>query len=406
MITAKKISECRLCESTDLTSFFSTGNIYINDFPTTPTGHRGKAEMTLVRCNECTLIQLDQTVDSEIYIEYWYQSKLNKKIVNNLQDIVNEVKEEVSLEEGDYVLDIGANDGTLLSFYEDLPITRVGCDPAKSIQEDLKKHSEYQINDLFHKSAWDKITKQKAKVITAIAMFYDLDNPHEFVSGIQQILAPDGVFVVQLMPARPMLDTYDIGNVCHEHLLYYTYESLVTLFEENGLKIYKVKENDINGGSYQLWIKHGSLYQLAQGLKLGSVQYEEDCSLSRLHEWCQQINENRTETVEFIHQEIRKGKNIYLYGASTKGNTIAQWYNLNSMHIKGAAEIHPDKLGRYMVGSRIPIIHEDEARKDADYFVIIGFGFRDIFIKKEKEFLKNGGKLIFCTPKFEIVEHG
>jgi len=225
MITAKKISECRLCESKNLTSFFSTGNIYINDFPTTPTGHRGKADMTLVRCNECTLIQLNQTVDSEVYFEYWYQSKLNKKIVNNLQDIVSEVNEEVSLEEGDWVLDIGANDGTLLSFYEDLPITRVGCDPAKSIQDDLKKHSEYQINDLFHKSGLDKITKQKAKVITAIAMFYDLDNPHEFVSGIQQILSPDGVFVIQLMPARPMLDTYDIGNVCHEHLLYYTYES-------------------------------------------------------------------------------------------------------------------------------------------------------------------------------------
>jgi len=398
MITAKKISKCRLCESTDLTSFFSTGNIYINDFPTTPTGHRGKAEMTLVRCNECTLIQLDQTVDSEVYFEYWYQSKLNKKIVNNLQDIVNEVKKEVSLEEGDYVLDIGANDGTLLSFYEDLPITRIGCDPAKSIQDDLKKHSEYQINDLFHKSAWDKITKQKAKVITAIAMFYDLDNPHEFVRGIQQILAPDGVFVVQLMPARPMLDTYDIGNVCHEHLLYYTYESLVTLFEEHGLQIYKLKENDINGGSYQLWVKHSDPYGK-------SIHYEEDCSLDRLHEWTNQINKNRIETVRFINKEAQKGKNIYFYGASTKGNTIAQWYGLNPTNIKGAAEIHPDKIGRYMVGSQIPIVHEDEARKDADYFVIIGFGFRDIFIEKEKKFLKNGGKLIFCTPKFEIVEH-
>jgi len=406
MITATAIDSCRLCNSTKLISFFSTGNTYINDFPATPTGHRGKAEMNLVRCNDCTLIQLDQTVDSEVYFEYWYQSKLNKKIVNNLQDIVNEIKQEVSLEKDDWVLDIGANDGTLLSFYKDMPVCRVGCDPAKSIQDDLKKHSEYQINDLFHKSAWDKITKQKAKVITAIAMFYDLDDPHEFVSGIQQILSPDGVFVVQLMPARPMLDTYDIGNVCHEHLLYYTYESLITLFEEHGLEIYKVKENDINGGSYQLWIRHGSLYQLAQGLKLGSVQYEEDCSLARLHEWTNQINQNRIETVEFINQEVQKGKNIYLYGASTKGNTIAQWYGLDSTNIKGAAEIHPDKMGRYMVGSQIPIIHEDEARKDADYFIIIGFGFRDIFIKKEKEFLKNGGKLIFCTPKFEIVENG
>ena len=404
MITATAIDSCRLCNSTELISFFSTGNIYINDFPTTPTGHRGKAEMNLVRCNDCTLIQLDQTVDSEVYFEYWYQSKLNKKIVNNLQDIVNEIKQEVSLEKDDWVLDIGANDGTLLSFYEDLSVTRVGCDPAKSIQDDLSKHSEFQINDLWNKLAWDAITYsrfkgQKAKVITAIAMFYDLDDPHQFVKDIQSTLAPDGVFVVQLMPARPMLDTYDIGNVCHEHLLYYTYKSLSKLFEEHGLEIYKVKENDINGGSYQLWVKHGNLFST-------SMPYKEDCSLDRLYEWTNQINQNRIETVKFINQEVQKGKNIYLYGASTKGNTIAQWYGLTPDNIKGAAEIHPDKMGRYMVGSQIPIIHEDEARKDADYFIIIGFGFRDIFIKKEKEFLKNGGKLIFCTPKFEIVEHG
>ena len=215
MITATAIDSCRLCNSTELISFFSIGNIYINDFPTTPTGHRGKAEMNLVRCNDCTLIQLDQTVDSEVYFEYWYQSKLNKKIVNNLQDIVEEIKQEVSLEKDDWVLDIGANDGTLLSFYEDLSVTRVGCDPAKSIQDDLKQHSEFQINDLWNKEAWSKLTSKKAKVITAIAMFYDLDQPNEFVQGIHQVLDPEGIFVVQLMPARPMLDTYDIGNVCH-----------------------------------------------------------------------------------------------------------------------------------------------------------------------------------------------
>ena len=399
MITATPIDSCRLCNSTELISFFSTGNIYINDFPTTPTGHRGKAEMNLVKCNNCTLIQLDQTVDSEVYFEYWYQSKLNKKIVNNLQEIVTEIKQEITFEEGDWVLDIGANDGTLLSFYEELPVIRVGCDPAKSTQQDLKQHSEFQINDLWNKEAWINLTPKKAKVITAIAMFYDLDRPHDFVQDILRVLDPEGIFVIQLMPACPMLDTYDIGNVCHEHLLYYTYSSLIQLFEEHGLQIYKVKENDINGGSYQLWVKHGDLYS-------NSIQYKEDCSLDRLHKWVAQINQNRIETVQFINNEVQKGKNIYFYGASTKGNTIAQWYGLNSTNIKGAAEIHPDKIGRYMVGSQIPIVHEDEARKDADYFIIVGFGFRDIFIKKEKKFLQNGGKLIFCTPKFEIVEHG
>ena len=398
MINAKKINSCRLCNSRQLTPFFSTGNLYINDFPTTPTGHRGRAEMTLVSCNVCSLIQLDQTVDSEVYFEYWYQSKLNKKIVNNLKDIVTEIRNEISLEEGDWVLDIGANDGTLLNFYNDLPVIRVGCDPAKSIQDDLAKSSEFQINDLWNKAAWDTLESgKKAKVITAIAMFYDLDEPSAFVQDIKETLDPNGIFVVQLMPARPMLDTYDIGNVCHEHLLYYTYSSLVKLFEEHDLQIYKVKENDINGGSYQLWIRHTHPDHT-------SIEYEENCSIARLYEWVNQIQINKTKTVSFIRDEVVKGKNVYLYGASTKGNTIAQWYGLTPDDIKGAAEIHPDKIGRYMVGTQIPIIAEEEARKDADYFVIIGFGFRDIFIKKEKEFLQKGGKLIFCTPKFEIVE--
>ena len=394
MISTKTIDSCRLCKSTQLKSIFSTGVVYINDFPTTPNGHRGEANMTLVRCDDCTLIQLDQTVDSEVYFEYWYQSKLNKKIVNNLKEIVTEIKEEVLLEDNDWVLDIGANDGTLLNFYNNDALVRVGCDPAKSIQQDLAQNSEYQINDLWNKDAWDKLTDQQAKVITAIAMFYDLDDPRSFVQDIKDTLRSNGVFVVQLMPAKPMLDTYDIGNVCHEHLLYYTYESLVKLFEECGLEIYKVKENDINGGSYQLWIRH---------FQTGSIEYSEDCSVAVLHKWKMQLEINKKQTVNFITAEANKGKNIYLYGASTKGNTIAQWYNLTPELIKGAAEIHPDKIGRYMVGSQIPIVHEDEARKDADYFIIIGFGFRDIFIEKEKEFMDKGGKFIFCTPKFEII---
>lgn len=396
MINAVEIDKCRLCGAENLEPFFSTGELYISDFPTTPEGNRGKADMTLARCPECTLIQLENTVDSEVYFDYWYQSKLNPKIVQNLSDVVSSVKKEVELNEDDWVLDIGANDGTLLSFYKDLGVTRVGCDPARSLQEDLEKNCEYRIGTLWSSDEWNKITDKKAKVITSISMFYDLDEPHKFLEGIKEVLADDGVFVVQFMPARTMIDTNDIGNVCHEHLLYYTYPSLVRLFEETGLEIYKVIENDINGGSYQLWVRHAT--------DAGSVGYEEDCSPQKLKQWVADVEKNKDETVEFIRQEVAKGKKIYFYGASTKGNTIAQWYGLTPEDIAGAAEIHPDKIGRYMVGTEIPIVHEDEIRKDADYFLIIGFGFRDVFVKKEQDFLNNGGKLIFCTPQFEIVE--
>jgi NDP-4-keto-2,6-dideoxyhexose 3-C-methyltransferase len=400
VINAKKVYTCRLCGSIDLVSFFSTGEIYINDFPSTPSGNRGKVDMTLTRCEKCSLIQLDQTVDSEVYFDYWYESKLNKKIINNLKDIVTTARNEVTLEKDDLVLDIGANDGTLLSFYEDLPVIRIGCDPAKSIQNDLTKHCEYNINDLWNKQAWDNLplSNKKAKIITAIAMFYDLDYPNEFVQSIKKVLHQDGVFIVQLMPAVPMLMKFDIGNVCHEHLLYYTYQSLVRLFKQQHLEIYNVKENDINGGSYQLWIRHASSLN-------GSLFYPEQYAPHLIEKWVKQVKINKENTINFIRQKVKEGKNVYFYGASTKGNTIAQWYGLTSKDIKGAAEIHPNKIGRYMVGSQIPIVDEKEARKDADYFLVTGFGFKDIFIKKEKEFLEKGGKLIFCTPTFEIISN-
>ena len=398
MANIKQIEQCRSCDSKELTTVFDIGDLKINAFVKEPNLDVGTAPLTLVHCEECDLVQLTHTVrEEDLYKNYWYLSRLNKKIVDNLESITVDASYEVELNDDDLVVDIGANDGTLLSFYPD-NVIKVGIDPAQNIHNELKENCDIMIGDFFNRENWDKQIGDwygPVKIVTTVAMFYDLDNPNEFVQDIKHILHESGVWVCQLMTARPMLDTNDLGNVIHEHIEYYSYKALVNLLERNGLEIYQVRENDINGGSYQLYIQH---------LNEGSCEYEENCSVERYDTWKANIDKNRDETMNFLRSEVADGKKVYIMGASTKGNTIMQYYGLDSDVISGAAEIHQDKIGKYLVGSSIPIVHEDEAKEKADYFLVFPFHFKELFVNRIlKDWIEDGGKLVFCTPEFEVV---
>lgn len=396
MTDVRRINHCRSCGSKGLRTVFDIGELKINAFVLEPWQDVGTAPLTLLRCDSCDLIQLSHTVrEEDLYRNYWYLSRLNRKIVDNLASIVADASAEIGLQEGDTVVDIGANDGTLLSFYP-TGVRRIGVDPAQNIHEELARHCDVMIGDFFTAGNYTQhCGHAKARIVTTVAMFYDLDDPNGFVRDVKAILAEDGLWLCQLMTARPMIDTNDLGNVIHEHIEYYTYRSLVNLMERHGLEIYRVRENDINGGSYQLFIRHR---------RSGSIDYPEDISDDRLHQWAENIARNRNDTVEFLRTQVGLGKKIYIMGASTKGNTIMQYYGLDGNLIRGAAEIHPDKIGKYLVGSDIPIVHEEEAKADADYFLVFPFHFRQLFIDKIlRDWMSAGGGLIFCTPRFEVV---
>tara|TARA_Y100000385_G_scaffold291828_1_gene372815 strand:- start:327 stop:1523 length:1197 start_codon:yes stop_codon:yes gene_type:complete len=397
MRQVKQVTCCRSCGATLDKVVFDIGELKINAFTDEPNTDVGSAPLTLMHCESCDLIQLSHSVrEEDLYKNYWYLSRLNKKIVDNLQSIVHDASAEVDLEQGDIVLDIGANDGTLLSFYDSNQVIRVGCDPAKNIHSELQQNCDVMVGDFFTLDNYTAKAGQRiAKIVTTVAMFYDLDDPNSFVNDIKEVLAFDGIWLAQLMTAKPMLDSNDLGNVIHEHIEYYSYKSLVTLMERHGLEIYQVKENDINGGSYQLYIRHYTT---------GSVDYPEDITQDTIQQWANNIDKNRDDTMQFIRECVDMNKKIYIMGASTKGNTIMQYYGLDSDTIAGAAEIHPDKIGKYLVGSSIPIVHEDDAKKDADYFLVFPFHFKELFVNKiMKDWIESGGKLIFCTPEFEVI---
>tara|TARA_B100001057_G_scaffold100735_1_gene97732 strand:- start:2135 stop:3334 length:1200 start_codon:yes stop_codon:yes gene_type:complete len=381
-------TSCRVCGGS-IKHIADFGNIHINDFPEDPEFSRGVAPMVLDQCEECQLVQLRHTVNPKVLYgeHYWYESGLNQKLKDNLLDIASYGNEHT--DPGDIVLDIGANDGTLLSGIK-TDRYRIGCEPAPNLIRKLSKECDAVINDMWH---YKLMEGRKAKFITAIGMFYDLDNPNKFIYSVNESLHDDGIFIAQLMTLAPMLEMKDLGNICHEHLEYYSYKSLVKLYEQNGLEIYHVERNDIQGGSYQIW---------ARKLNKGSMEYAED--IASLETFMYNVERNGTLLRTVLKDAKAQGSKAYVYGASTKGNTMLQFWKLEGL-FEGAAEIHPDKIGRYTVGTKIPIVSEDEARKNADIFFVPNFGFRDMFVEKEKEFLNNGGRMIFAMPEVSVV-HG
>lgn len=411
---------CRLCGSNKFKKILNLGNLYVSTFVNPvrgrmPQGARStrllaraasngmktneavmRSPLELVLCGnpECQLLQLKHSAPQEIMYSrhYWYESGINPVIVSDLKEIAGQGIKMAKLKRGDIVLDIGANDGTLLGFIPK-KYKRVACEPADNLQAKLKKNTDKVIHDFWFKKNYDKLGLKKAKLIFAIGMFYDCENPSQFVGDVAKALADDGIFITQLMTLKPMIQKNDIGNICHEHLEFYSYHSLVYLFEKNGLEIFKVEENDINGGSYRLF---------ARKYKNGSIKYPEPKFDYRA--FAKRLEENKKKTVAFIKKEIAKGKTVYAYGASTKGNTILQYYGLTPKLIKAAADKDQKKWGKFTVGTMVPIITEDQARKEKpDYFFVLPWGFVDMFKKRETEFFARGGKFIVPAPKFKVI---
>jgi len=407
---------CRICNSERLTDIISLGEQHIASY--TPKGSDPepvleKFPLELIRCTEqnCGLVQLRHSTPPDIlYERYFYRSGINQTMTDNLKEIVEQAISKINLENNDIVLDIGCNDGTLLRNYQNKELRAVGIDPAKNMFEFSKNSGAEIIVDYFNSKVFiDKFHDEKAKIITSISMFYDLENPNEFVSDISKILHKEGVWIIELKYLPTMIFQNAFDNIVHEHIEYYHFSVIENLLKKFNLKPVDVSLNDSNGGSIRIFIKHieenidnksqnnlNELKKSEEKLNLNTEQpYKEFFSR------CQKLKD---ETISFIKKEISDGKVIHAYGASTKGHTILQYYELNDKLIDAIADRNPDKWSRKMIGTDLKIISEEESRKlKPDYFFILPWHFLDEFKKREKDFLDSGGKFIVPLPELQII---
>lgn len=415
----EEIHHCRVCGRERLTPIFSLGDLYVSDFIDVNTSSSAKTyPLDLVLCSAesggCGLLQLAHTMPpDEMYRNYWYRSGVNRTMTEELAGIARAAEGLVPLSPGDIVVDIGANDGTLLRSYSHPDITRVGFEPAQNLIPYTSKGTSKVFNDLFsYRPFAQEFGQAKAKVITAIAMFYDLDDPNAFVSDVRSMLDPNGLFIIQMSYLPAMLSQNAFDNVCHEHIEYYSLASLENLLKRHDLEVFDVELNDVNGGSFRTYIRHNesSVGGDRQGREkriddLADLEKKLELDTTRPYEeFVARVTDIREKLRGFIISEVAKGKKVYVYGASTKGNTLLQYYGLDALLITAAAERNPMKWGKKTIGTNIPIISEEQARAEKpDYFLVLPWHFLPEFLDREASFREQGGKFIVPLPEFRVI---
>ncbi|MDE1971277.1 MAG: methyltransferase domain-containing protein, partial [Patescibacteria group bacterium] len=267
-----KKTVCRTCGSKNLRPVFEMGEIAISDFPDRPDGQELSSPLDLYLCSNCTLVQLGHTVPPDLLFRtFWYRSGVTQSMKESLADIVRGAKYHLSEEAlygfqhnvRPFVLDIGANDGTLLSMYQEDNVYKVGFEPATNLTDPSLPNSMW-IQDYFNVEAIPIKFQQEFFIITAIAMFYDLDDPNRFLSHINRCIKKDGVFVIQMNYLPAMLKSNAVDNICHEHLTYYTLFSLQKLLNRHALYVYDAELNAVNGGSIRVYCGPKSGYGFSE----------------------------------------------------------------------------------------------------------------------------------------------
>lgn len=404
----RAITKCRSCGSNHLAPIFSLGSLYVSNFVDSPRAQKIKAPLELVLCQQCSLLQLRHTVSPEkMYRAYWYFSGVNKTMRRELAEIALKATRLANLKSGDLVLDIGSNDSTLLLSYKKKNLKLVGFEPAKNLMPCARIKNVKIINNFFNYSDWQKLFgRAKAKIITAIAMFYDLDDPNKFVADVAECLDEKGVFIIQMSYLSSMLQQNAFDNICHEHAEYYSLASLEKLLERHRLEVFDVILNDVNGGSFRIYIQHQGQRPIKNSVAR-LRKFEKKLSLSDkkiYQDFVSRVIFLGKKLSSFIKKEVKNGKKVYIYGASTKGNTLLQFYNLDHTLIKAAAERNPNKWGKKTIATLIPIISEEQARRERpDYFLILPWHFLKEFIQRERDYLRAGGKFIVPLPNFKII---
>lgn len=393
------ITNCRLCGSADLETVVNFEPQYIaSTFVKEQPKEQIKIPMTLLLCGECKLVQLRETTNPELlYKNYFYRSNVTQTMNRDLRDVIRDACSRVRLTPDDVVLDIGCNDGLMLSFYPK-SVYKVGIDPAENIERPEYENTNI-IQDYFPTL---KLNGYKQfKIITATAMFYDLDDPNQAVQEIKTLLHPEGVAVIQVSYLYDTIKDMNFYDICHEHLEYYSLATLDTLFRRNGLHIQDASTNAVNGGSLRVIVGHN---------------WNPSDELPKLLEREQSLNLENPETykrfadmiessAKKVRDYITSQKSVIALGASTKGNVLMQICGLTNKEIPVISERNPQKVGLRTLGTDMKLISEEEAhRLKPDCMFVVPWNFKTEIVSREQEYINSGGKLLFIMPYPYILD--
>lgn len=394
------MTRCRACGH-EAQEVLDLGAHYLPDF-TSPGTLRGRPyPLRLECCPGCTLLQLGETTPRQmLYHErYGFKSGVNEAIRADLASVAEYALK--ARPDPRSWLDIACNDGTLLA---SVPPScyRAGIDPLRHLAGEAIAHADCVISDYFRPEYFS----EPFDVITSVSMFYDLDDPGQFAEEVASVLAPGGIWVIQQNYAGHMLERNAVDNICHEHVTYFTVTALAALLKGCGLEIADVAYSDVNGGCIRTLVTRAGERQAASSVA-GALEAEARAGLgdpATWRAWGREVLAELEKTRRLLDDAEAAGERVMVYGASTRGGTILQAISAGPELIEAAVERQPAKVGKVMAATGIPIISEEEMRADPPEWLLVSpWFFRDVFLEREAEYLRNGGRMAFPLPRFEVV---
>jgi C-methyltransferase C-terminal domain/Methyltransferase domain len=419
----KLLQRCKLCGSEALTDVISIAPQFLSPTFTRDNAEEGElakiqVPLTMTLCDRarnpdgCGLLQLREEVEADLlYRRYFYRSATSDMMRNDLNDVIRDICGRVGLEPNDIVIDIGANDCTTLGFYPS-HVRRVGYEPARNIDWSGVDPSIIVINDYFSAGPFlERFKGEKAKAVGCNAMFYDLADPNSFTADVKSILAPDGVWCIQLSYLALMLTNMNFYDICHEHLSYYSLAALRTLMKRNGLAVFDASTNAVNGGSLRAFVTHSENKQAftEKGAQNLAALANGECELkledsNTYRAYYGQIAELANRVNGFLDVERSRGGKVFGLGASTKGNVLLQFFGITKQKMPFISERNPDKVGLRTLGTDFELISEERARElRPSCMLVLPWYFKNEIVTREQEYLRQGGKLLFPMPYAHVV---
>ena len=406
-----KIKKCRICVSKKFFYLFGLGKLsFTGKFPRNLKDKVPRDFINLIMCEKCRLVQLDRNFNPNYLYsqDYGYRTGINSTMTKHVHLVANEATRLAKLKRNEYVLDIASNDGTLLNFYDKKFIT-VGIDPIIKKYTKYYKKINFKVPNFF---SYNILKKKKLnfkyKIISALSMFYDLKNPNSFVSDIKKILHKDGIFVLEHADLLSLFKYSLFDTICHEHLEYYSSKIIIDLMKKHKLRVFDIKNNNINGGSSRYLICHKDAKFRINKKKIDEIlRQEKKLKLedkNSYYNFYKKINLIKNKTIKLIDNLLSKGRVIHGYGASTKGNVFLQYLEISTKKIPFIAERNPLKFNKYTPGNYIKIISEKESRKKKpNYYLVLPWHFKNEILKREMKIRKLGTKFIFPLPTLNVV---
>lgn len=407
------MSQCRICGNKKLTTILSLGNQPLaNGFiskeniskkePTYP--------LTLCYCPHCLLVQLKEVIPGKLMFKnYLYIPSSSKTRMEHFYELAQKTTTEVKTTQKDLIVDIGSNDGSLLECFMQFNVRILGVDPSENLAKVAELKGIHTINKFFTNRVALQIVKEHghAKIITATNVFAHVDNLHEFIKGIDTLLAINGIFVIEFPYLIDFLKYCEFDTIYHEHLSYFSLHPLVKLFALTNLEMYNVEHMSLDGGSLRLFVRKKGKKQKPIRNIAKYLDKEIACKLDSLepyNKFAQAVIKRKNKFRKLLNQLRKQKKKIVGYGAPAKGNTFLNYCNITKKDLAYIVDSTPYKQGLFLPGSHMPIYHENKVLLDPPhYIVILAWNFAEEIMKKNAALKSRGIHFILPNKDFKIV---